>query len=478
MRSISRWRRPNLQRKINVVQAKSHLGFWGIALYAAAMNFGIRWLATGAAAGPAALPIWILAALLFLAPLVIATLELSSRYEDEGAVYAWTRRAFGPFAGFLCGWIYWVCNLPFFSGQIYFIVSLLGRAIGGPTGAWLMAPAGALVASSLLILMIGALHARGLGAGKQLPALGAVASIGLLAFLVGAGFWLAGSRGSATDFSTASYLPPLDANGAILWSTMVFAYGGAEGVALLRNETKGGVKTIARALVLVGAFLAAAYALGSAAMLMLLPQAEASRLGGLPEAMEAALGQLGAPAWSPVAIAALALALLGSTSAWFGVAARLPFAAGIDHVLPAVFAKRDEKTGAPVVAIWVQTALVIVLVALSQAGETFEAAYDFLVSMSVLSYTLPFVFLFAVYLKVQGQEKRPLDWRTPGGAGAARLIAVLGLVISASAILGSLAPSPDAADPGTATLKLLFASLALVASGAAFYVLRQRVAKP
>jgi amino acid transporter len=458
------------------MQNQRQIGFWDIVLYATAMNFGVRWLATGAAAGPAALPIWLLAAALFLAPLVIATLEMSSRYEDEGGVYAWTRRALGPFAGFLCGWIYWVCNLPFFSGQLYFIVNLLGRAIGGDIGVWLMAPLGALSASAFLVIVVGGLHALGLGSGKHLPAWGAVASIGLLVFLIGAGFWLAAARGPATNFASASYLPPLNANGAILWSTMVFAYGGAEGVALLRNETKGGVRTIARALVLVGAFLAIAYLLGTAAMLMLLPQGEASRLDGLPEALERALDEVGEGAWGPLALGLLALALLGSTSAWFGAAARLPFAAGIDRVLPAVFAKRDEKTGAPIVAIWTQTVLVIVLVALSQSGASFAAAYDFLVSMSVLSYTLPFVFLFAAYWRVQGEDTPSLTWRTPGGAKSARWIAALGLVVSASAILGSLAPSPDAVDAGAATLKLAFASFVLIASGAVFYWLRRRSA--
>jgi len=43
-------------------------GLWSIVLYGTAMNFGIRWLATGAATGPVALPVWILAAALFLIP--------------------------------------------------------------------------------------------------------------------------------------------------------------------------------------------------------------------------------------------------------------------------------------------------------------------------------------------------------------------------------------------------------------------------
>lgn len=457
---------------------QGHAGLWDIVLYAVAMNFGIRWIATGAATGPVALPIWIAAAGLFLAPLVIATMELSARYRDEGAVYAWTRHGFGPFAGFVCGWIYWACNLPFFSGQLVFIVNLAGRAAGGEVEALLSQPLWAFLVGAALVAIIGAMHMRGLGVGKWLPMSGAIASLGLLVFLVGAGLFLAGRDGSATDFAAADYTPTLDANGAILWSTIVFAYGGAEGVALLRNEARGGVRQIALALVLVGIFLALAYVLGTAAMLMILPQAEASRLGGLPESLELALQRLSASQWRPWALGALAFALLGSMSAWFGAAARLPFAAGLDRMLPAALGRLDPKTGAPTLSIMVQTMLVIALLALSLAGSTLEAAYDFLVAMSVLSYTLPFLFLFAAYWKVQSQDGGQLPWRMPGGAASARWVAAAGFAVSLSAIFGAMVPSPDAPDGLVATAKLLGASFVLLASGAGIYWLRALGRKP
>ena len=47
-------------------------------------------------------------------------LELSSRYPNEGGCYVWSKRAFGDFAGFMTGWNYWVCNLPYFPGLFYF----------------------------------------------------------------------------------------------------------------------------------------------------------------------------------------------------------------------------------------------------------------------------------------------------------------------------------------------------------------------
>lgn len=437
---------------------RREIGFWGLVLYATAMTFGIRWLATSAAAGPAALPIWILAALGFLVPLAIATIHLAGRFEGEGAIYAWTGKAFGPFAGFLCGWLYWVCNLPFFSSVLYFTVEVIAAALpSGPSEA-LADPILRLSLCAAIAVAISLMHLSGVGVGQWLPAFGAGASLALLALLLTIAALIGGRDGPATDFAAASYLPPLDANGAILWSTMVFAFAGAEGVALLRNEVAGGVGRLVRAIAMIAVFLVLAYVAGSIAMLTILEPEDASRLAGLPDALRLGLERVGLGDLAPAALALLAAALLGSYAAWFGASARLPHAAGVDHVLPPMFAKRDPRTGAPVAAIVLQTVLVIVLLIVSQAEANIRAAYDFLVAMSVLSYTLPFLFLFAAYIAVQ-TNMRP------------RAIGALGFVVTLSAIACTLVPSPDAEDPLGATLKLVWASAALILSGVALYAL-------
>lgn len=447
------------------------IGFWDIVLYATAMNFGIRWLSTAAAAGPASLLVWIFAALGFLAPLAIATAELAGRHDGEGAVYVWTREAIGPFAGFICGWIYWTCNLPFFSGLLYFIVGVIATACGPDVKALLDQPGARMLVASALAIGVAALHLAGLGVGKWLPNMGAISSLALLALLIGAGVILAMTNGPATSFTTATYLPAFDANGAILWSTMVFAFGGAEGVALLRNDVRGGTAQLVRAVGVVGVFLTLAYVAGSAAIMAIIPTAEASRLSGLPDAIAISLQRLDLADWAPIALGVLAVASLGSYSAWFGVAARLPLAVGIDRYAPAVFAKLHPRTGAPVAAIITQTIIVVILIIISQAGATMEAAYDFLVAMSVLSYTAPFVFLFIAYLKAQTRTAPAGAWTTPGGPNTARVVGWTGLLVSLSAIACTLVPSPDAADPAGATFKLIFASAVLILSGAGIYAL-------
>lgn len=450
------------------------INFWELVLYSTALTFGIRWLATAAAIGPASLPIWILAAVGFLTPLAIATAEMAGRFEGEGAVYAWSRDTMGPFAGFLCGWIYWVCNLPYFSSALFYVIEVLAyispewRAALEPT--WVR-----LAITTALAVSIAGASLVGMAAGKWLPVFGAVASFVLVAVLLVVATMLGGRDGPATNFATADYAPPFDANGAILWATMVFGFAGAEAVALLRNDIEGGMKRLVRAIALIGGFLVVTYLAGTVAMLSIITPEQASRLQGLPEALQLGFERVGASGLTPIAMVLLALVMLGGYAAWFGAAARLPYAAGLDHVLPKAFAWRDPKTGAPVASILVQTVAVVALVWLSQAdGANVRAGYDFLISMSTLSYTLPFLFLFAAYLIAQRKPAPAGAWVAPGGRGGALTIGAVGFIVTLSAVLCSLVPSPDAEDQLGTTLKLLLASAVLLLSGVVLYALAKR----
>jgi amino acid transporter len=164
----------------------------------------------------------------------------------------------------------------------------------------------------------------------------------------------------------------------------------------------------------------------------------------------------------------LGLAMLGSYSAWFGVAARLPFAIGVDRYFPASFARRDPRSGAPVTAILVQVVAVVALVILGQAGATVKGAYDFLISMSVVSYTLPFLFLFLTYFQVRGDAPAGV-WVAPGGPGARRALALAGLGVTVTAVACTLVPSSEATDKASAVLKLIVSSATLIAIGWAIY---------
>jgi amino acid transporter len=458
-------------------ESKKTLGFLDLLLYGGSVAISIRWISTAAGAGPASLPIWVAAILLFGGPLILATAVLTGRFDHEGGVYAWTGETFGPFWGFLCGWLYWMSNLPFFSGMLIFMLNLLLVALG-PAGqpflthSWMFTTLAVAVS-----IAVGAAHYFGMGSGKWLSNIGSGSNVVLFGLLVLVAAGVAQTHGSATDFVHADYRPPLGANGAILWATMMFAAGGPESLAFLRNDVRGGMPTVLKVLALVMVAQIVFYMVSTSALLVILPASAATHLSGLPDALVAGLKALGLEAVAPVVLIGGFLGSLGSYSAWFGIGARLPFAAGLDAFLPAAFARRDPRTGAPVVSIVVQTVIVAVIVVISQAGNTFAGAYDFIVSMSVLSYALPFLFLFAVFLALRKTPVAAGVWTMPGGAAAVVVVGVSGFAATLLAIGCSLVPSPDAKDPAWEMVKLLVASAVLIGAGVAFYAVARRRAR-
>ncbi|MEJ0028188.1 MAG: APC family permease [Rhizomicrobium sp.] len=440
------------------------------ALYTLALGTGMRWIAVAAAVGPSSLPLWLLALATFFLPLAIATAELTARFDGEGGIYAWTRHVLGPMAGYLCGWSYWIAQLPYFAGILYFLSGLILAALGGDPKDTLSY----LAISLALLALVTGVQLAGLRYGKWLPNFGTLGGWIVLAVILVVGVAIAVKGEGATSFRNAAYLPSLNFDTLILWGTIVFAYSGVEAVAFLRNEVEGGMKSILRVLTIVGLGTTFIYIAGTVAFLVILPQSALTRLSGFPDALRLGLAHVGAAGWAAPVIGLFALSMLGQFTAWFGVGARLPFAAGIDAFLPKAFARRHPKTGAPTVSILFQAAMTAVMVLLSQAGASVAGAYDFLVAMGVLTATIPYVFMFAAYLKAARLTPVAGAWAPPGGLRTSFVLGWIGMVSTLLAIACTLVPGPGEAHPVAAIFKFVGSAVAMGAVGLLLYWLSNR----
>jgi amino acid transporter len=435
------------------------------ALYGLAIGVGIRWIAVAAAAGPASLPIWGLALLTFFVPLAAATAEFTARVPDEGGVYAWTREILGPFAGFMCGWCYWISLIPYFAGILIFLGGLAISALGAdPQSASIYIAIS--IGASLLVTGV---QLAGLKYGKLLPSVGTGGGWLVVGAVIAMAIVIAARGQSSTSFTNASYVPPLNFDTALLWGTMVFAFCGVEAIAFVRNEIEGGVRTIVRVLAIVGVSATIIYIIGTGAFLVILPQSELSRLAGFPDALRSGLAQVGIGEAAPAVVGLFALSMLGGFTAWFGVGARLPFAAGIDSFLPPAFARRSAKTGAPVTSILVQGGFMLAMVLISQAGTSIAGAYDFLVSMSVLTVTIPYVYVFVAYLRTARTAPSPGAWTPPGGVSGRVAIGTVGLLATLVAIACTLVPSPADEQPLATFMKIVVAATVMYGVGVAMF---------
>src|SRR4029453_7132629 len=176
------------------------MGFRGLVLFFVVTALSLRWIATAAAAGPSSIVIWILGCLAYFVPLTLCVLELSSRYPQEGGMYLWSKKAFGEFAGFMTGWMYWTANLPYYPGVLYFAA---GNALfmGGDDWQQLSTSRAYFIGAALVGLALGfTLNLIGLNIGKWLHNLGALGTWlpGLMLILMGTAVWA--RFGSATQF--------------------------------------------------------------------------------------------------------------------------------------------------------------------------------------------------------------------------------------------------------------------------------------
>ena len=249
--------------------------------------------------------------------------------------------------------------------------------------------------------------------------LGASASYLIAALLVVFGIAIALRDGLATRFHL---FPELNFDSLNFWSQIAFAFVGLEVAPILGGEIYDPGHVIPRAAWISGIgscrLLHGRYR-GAAGAACARTDQPVDRLGA-----GGAIGRpdVSAPYWLSPAFALLIIAsMLGQLTAFVAGNTRLPFALGLDHYFPPVFAKLHPRWGTPYVSILMQGLLSSVLLLLMQLGETMRAAYQILVDLTVIATFLPFVYIFASGFKF-GQ-------RISGAVGCS--ITVLAIVLSA-----------------------------------------------
>ena len=457
-----------------MTQLRRALGSRDLILFYVATTFSLRWIATAAAAGPSAIVLWLLGAACLFVPLLFTVIELSSRYPDEGGLYVWSKRAFGPFSGFITGWTYWASNLPYLPGLLYFIAAN-ALFIGGAPAQKLSGNSTYFIVVSVLGLLVSVwFNVVGLNVGKWLSNIGAVAGWIAVAFLIPFGVYSWFKYGPATPLTARSFLPGTSLKDLIFFSTIAYAYAGVEAGSTMGEEIVDARRTIPKAVLISGALIAALYVLGTFSVLLALPIKQVSALQGLVQAIQAIAVRMGSTWIVPVVAAFVCVNVLGAVSGWFAATARLPFVAGVDRFLPAAFAKLHPRWETPYIALLVQAAIAALFVFLGQAGTNVRGAYDALVSMAIIGQFIPYLFMFAAMAVLQREPAAPGVIRTPGGAPVARLLAAVGFVVSVAAIVLACVPADDDPNKALAVIKIVGGSAVLVAAGALVYFLGKR----
>ena len=443
------------------------MGLRDVVLFNISAIVGLRWLTTSSSQfGFASLLVWVVAMVVFFIPSAIAVRELADIDPGSGGIYRWVNRAFGTRQAFVAGWGYWVNNLLYFPSLLVSTAAIAAYA-GGPRTAALGNSTTFILIVSLIALWFAVwLNLVGLRVGKWLPNLGGFGTwVPALLFVLFA-TWSLMAKGSATPITARSLLPErFDLPSINLFATMTFAFAGLELAPTLGGEIHDPARTLRRGVLTSGLAIVAMYILGTAAMLVALPHETISVTNGMPQAVQALVERLGVAAlgFMPSLIALLLLlGNLGGVSAWLSGSARLPFAAGVDRALPEAFGRLHPRWQTPYVSLLLMGGLATLFIAAGLAGSTVKSAYLLLTQATLILFFIPYLYIFAAYLKLRRQR-----------TVATALTGVVGLAaVAFSIVLGFVAPA-DEANPVLYRVKI--AAGVVVFMGIGFWLVRRKV---
>jgi glutamate:GABA antiporter len=205
------------------------------------------------------------------------------------------------------------------------------------------------------------------------------------------------------------------------------------------------------------------------AMLVAMPQGEILHLQGFMTAVETVSNRVGLGGLVPLVAALIVVGGLGQAGAWFAAAGRLPFVAGLDRFLPAAFGRIHPRYGSPHISLLTQAIVAAAFILLGQAGTTVKGAYDVLVSLAIISYFIPYLFMFASLIRLQREPAGPAVMRVPGGRPVAVGMGLIGFAVTAGSIALALIPAQDEANKLLAVTKVVALTILLVGAGGVVY---------
>jgi len=431
---------------------KRELGLRDLTLFAITCITSARWIPIAAHAGPGSVTLWLLAAVLFVVPLAVAVAALVAKYPGAGGLYVWTRQEFGAWPGFLCFWVYWMGIASLFPTAALLYIKV-GFSMFGPLFARLGDNRFYLLAATVALIWI-ALGSNliGLKVGKWTENIGALATWALGVLLVAVAWMVWMRRGSATPIHI---LPKWSWGTINFWAAIAYATSGMEGPGMMAGEIREPERTMRWAGWIASGFATAFYVSATVAFLVVLAPENISELNGFAEMGNSAGLLLGAVWISPLIALLVVTSGVGFVGGLGTATSRLPFAAGVDRLLPPAFGRVHPRWGTPYVSILALGLVATLLLVVYQLGDTIRVAYDELVSLMVITGFLPYLYIFGS------------AWK----AGK-RLSAVSGGAITALALFCAMVPPAEITNVWLFEGKLAGGTVAVVAS--AWLVYRRR----
>ncbi len=389
-------------------------------------------LAASAAIGPQSVFWWVFTMVLFFIPYGLITAELGSAYPDQGGIYAWVRRAFGPRWGGRTAWLWWI-NVALWQPSVFILFAGIFAALFIPD-LTLWAQIAIAVALTWLTVWINIVR---LDIGKWVPNLGAIFKVAIMLAIGIGGFVYAANHGVANELTISSMAPSWGASLAFL-PVIVYNFMGFELMSGASAEMKNPARDVPLTIALSGLLIAAFYLFATIGILIALPLDEINLVSGVIDTLRVFLGEGGAGGALVIALGLMALySFVANMVTWTMGANRSAAEAALEGNLPPMFARLHAVHKTPASAAIVTgivTTVVIVIYGFLAADA--EDLFWTLFAFSSIVFLIPYLIMFAAFLRLRSIDATtPRPYRVPGGNAGALAFATLCILFILQAIV-------------------------------------------
>ena len=348
--------------------------------------------------------------------------RLSRRIPQSGGPYVYTREAFGPLAGFLVGWGYWIAIVTGTAAVAVALVGYLGVFFPGLLSSPLIS---ALAALAFIWLIIG-INARGLQSLGRVQLWTTVLKILPILLVV-----LAGVMYFEVDYFQPPVGVEISTFSVITASaTLTFwSFIGLESTTVSAESIANPKRNVPLSTTLGVLIVGFLYISGTVSVMGLLPNGElASSTAPFADAAHSAFG----PWASKFVAVGAAISCLGALNGMIFVQGQIPFVFARDGLFPPSFS-RLSAGGTPIQSFLLSGVLITLFLSFNYSDSLVDV-FTFIILVSTLSVLLPFALSALAEIKFLLGERGSV----PVGVWfRSLLIAGLALAYSLWAIVGS-----------------------------------------
>jgi amino acid transporter len=436
---------------------------------------GPTWVGVAGRLGDAHLVYWLLASVLFFAPLAAVVVFLNDCWALEGGLYQWAKLGLGEAWGFLVGWNLWLWAIVNMASLGLEVATLLSYALG-PRAAW-MATSRPFIAltNALLVGSLAAACALGLRVGKWVHNAGGALGIGTYAALVLLPLLNLAAGAHVAWHPVRAQAPPADLFACNILGKMGFgAFSGFEYVAIFAGEARAPSRSIRRSVWLAGPIVVAMFVLGTSGVLAFTRPDDIDLIAPVSQAIAAGTRALPRLTFLlPAASIGIAFRAVAWGSAAFAGVTRLPMVAGWDGLLPAIFTRLHPRWRTPVWSVAFIAVVALGLGALGMVGVGAQEAWQLFGNACLVFYALTYLVMFAI--PIVGPRSLP---RRPGPL--LRVACASGFAMTVVFVLLSVVPIVKVESTSAFTAKIAVVIVAANGLGAGLWVAakRRRASRP